>query len=43
VHLKGFSGTPGYVAPEIIKREEYGRPVDVWACGKIFWQFVETV
>ena len=30
---KGFSGTPGYVSPEVISRLPYGRPVDMWACG----------
>jgi len=43
VYLEGFSGTPGYVSPEMVNRESYGRPVDVWACGELFWLFVGTM
>ncbi|RHZ21438.1 hypothetical protein DYB37_008609 [Aphanomyces astaci] len=28
-------GTPGYVAPEIIKGEPYGKSVDIWSVGVI--------
>jgi len=28
-------GTPGYVAPEILKREPYGLPCDMWSIGVI--------
>eukprot|EP01041_Mallomonas_annulata_P001912 gene1912-3711_t len=28
-------GTPGYVAPEILKNEKYGAPVDMWSIGVI--------
>ena len=31
----GFAGTPGYLSPEVIKKEPYGKPVDIWACGKL--------
>lgn len=28
-------GTPGYMAPEIFRKEGHGKPVDVWAIGVI--------
>lgn len=28
-------GTPGYVAPEILKNDKYGKPVDMWSIGVI--------
>lgn len=28
-------GTPGYVAPEILKDKPHGRPVDLWSLGVI--------
>jgi len=31
--LAGFAGTPGYLSPEVLRKDPYGRPVDVWACG----------
>ena len=30
----GFAGTPGYLSPEVLQREPYGKPVDLWACGE---------
>lgn len=33
----GFAGTPGYLAPEVIKRESYGPPVDIWGAGVILY------
>ena len=24
------------MSPEVINREQYGKPVDVWGCGKLF-------
>ena len=33
----GFAGTPGYLSPEVVKREAYGKPVDVWAIGVILY------
>ncbi|XP_030006601.1 calcium/calmodulin-dependent protein kinase type II delta chain isoform X2 [Sphaeramia orbicularis] len=32
----GFAGTPGYLSPEVLRKEAYGKPVDIWACGKPF-------
>jgi serine/threonine protein kinase len=37
----GFAGTPGYLSPEVLKKEPYGKPVDIWACGKLaFFKFL---
>ncbi|CAM9187931.1 unnamed protein product [Ectocarpus fasciculatus] len=33
--LKTQCGTPGYVAPEILKSTPYGTPVDMWSIGVI--------
>lgn len=30
-------GTPGYVAPEVVNREKYGSPVDMWAVGVLLY------
>lgn len=30
-------GTPGYVAPEVVKRSPYGPPVDMWAAGVVLY------
>lgn len=35
--VAGYVGTPGYVAPEIVKREPYGPAVDMWACGVVLY------
>jgi len=31
--LSNLCGTPGYVAPEILKRHKYGAAVDMWSVG----------
>lgn len=30
----GFAGTPGYLSPEVLRKDPYGKPVDLWACGE---------
>ena len=43
--FQGFAGTPGYLSPEVLKKEPYGRPVDLWACGKniIFGYYITCI
>ena len=53
VEYFGFAGTPGYLSPEVIKKEKYGKAVDVWAIGVIlyillvgyppFWYVTESI
>jgi len=33
----GFAGTPGYLSPEVLRKEPYGKAVDLWACGVILY------
>lgn len=35
LNLTTQCGSPGYVAPEILMRMKYGKPVDMWAMGVI--------
>lgn len=32
-----LTGTPGYVAPEVVKKQPFGKPVDMWACGVVLY------
>ncbi|XP_071161735.1 microtubule-associated serine/threonine-protein kinase 3-like isoform X2 [Mytilus edulis] len=37
---KQVQGTPEYIAPEVILRQEYGKPVDWWSMGIILYEFL---
>ncbi|KAM4043262.1 microtubule-associated serine/threonine-protein kinase 3-like isoform 2-T2 [Anomaloglossus baeobatrachus] len=39
-HDKEIVGTPQYIAPEVILRKDYGRPIDWWSIGIILYQFL---
>ena len=36
-------GTPGYVAPEILRQKPYGAEVDIWSLGVIFYMYVTAL
>jgi serine/threonine protein kinase len=33
-------GTPQYLAPEIIKRDDYNKSVDWWTVGALLYEFL---
>ena len=37
---KQICGTPSYIAPEVILRQGYGKPVDWWSMGIILYEFL---
>lgn len=37
---KQVFGTPEYIAPEVILRQGYGKPVDWWSAGIILYEFL---
>jgi serine/threonine protein kinase len=42
IELIGRIGTPHFMSPEVVKRIPYGKPNDVWGCGKCqFWSVLQ--
>uniref|UniRef100_A0A7S1TDF9 Non-specific serine/threonine protein kinase n=1 Tax=Compsopogon caeruleus TaxID=31354 RepID=A0A7S1TDF9_9RHOD len=37
---RGMYGTPYFVAPEVIRAEPYGPPVDIWSCGVLLYNML---
>lgn len=35
-----FCGTPLYLSPEILKREDYDEKVDIWSLGVMMYEMV---
>lgn len=42
-HSYGFIGNISYAAPEMIREQDYGKPVDIWACGLILYRLLVGV
>ncbi|RLN13851.1 hypothetical protein BBJ28_00023660 [Nothophytophthora sp. Chile5] len=40
VPFTGVTGTPGYIAPELLLQQPYGKPVDMWAVGIIIFEML---
>eukprot|EP00301_Raphidiophrys_heterophryoidea_P004568 c1197_g1_i1.p1 GENE.c1197_g1_i1~~c1197_g1_i1.p1 ORF type:complete len:459 (-),score=109.09 c1197_g1_i1:291-1667(-) len=38
--MRTFVGTPHYLAPEMLKGDEYGKEVDIWAIGVVTFQML---
>lgn len=31
--VAGRIGTPHYMSPEVVERQQYGKPIDIWSAG----------
>eukprot|EP00187_Rhodella_violacea_P014736 CAMPEP_0184718338 /NCGR_PEP_ID=MMETSP0314-20130426/7564_1 /TAXON_ID=38298 /ORGANISM="Rhodella maculata, Strain CCMP 736" /LENGTH=223 /DNA_ID=CAMNT_0027182067 /DNA_START=46 /DNA_END=717 /DNA_ORIENTATION=+ len=38
--LQSLVGSPYYIAPEVLRRQRYGRGVDIWACGVTLYRML---
>ncbi len=39
--IRDKTGTPAYIAPEIINDEGYSYPVDIWSAGVVLYAMLE--
>ncbi|KAG1708340.1 hypothetical protein DVH05_025018 [Phytophthora capsici] len=40
VPFTGVTGTSGYIAPELLQQQSYGKPVDMWSVGIIIFEML---
>ena len=33
----GRIGTPNYMSPEVVQRQPYSKPIDIWSCGVVLF------